>query len=53
MRSKPATLRGDDVMPTTVMPIALHFGASASAITPMPRMPTVLPCSSLAGQRFH
>ena len=40
-------------MPTTVMPIALHFGASASAITPMPRMPTVLSCRSFAGQRFQ
>ena len=47
------TLNGDDVMPTTVIPIALHFGASASAITPMPRMPTVLSCKSLAGQRRH
>ncbi len=54
MRSKPAhRVAAPSVMPTTVMPIALHFGASASAITPMPRMPTVLPCKSFAGQRFH
>ena len=35
--------RGAELMPTTCMPSALHFGASASAITPMPKMPTVLP----------
>ena len=53
MRSKPGNARGDDETPITVMPIALHFGASASAMTPMPKMPTVFRKASLAGQRFQ
>ena len=35
------------------MPNALHFGASASAIAPTPKMPTVLLCRSCAGKRRH
>ena len=34
-------------------PSALHFGASASAMAPMPKMPTALLCRSCAGQRCH
>ena len=53
MRSKPATARGAELTPMTCMPNALHFGASASAIAPTPKMPTVLLCRSCAGKRCH
>ena len=53
MRSNPATARGAELTPTTRMPNALHFGASASAMSPTPKMPTVLLCKSCAGQRRH
>ena len=35
------------------MPNALHFGASSSAMAPMPKTPTVLLCSNFAGKRAH
>ena len=53
MRSKPATARGAELTPTVRMPNALHFGASSSAMAPMPKTPTVLLCSSCAGKRAH
>src|SRR5579885_3084891 len=49
--SKPGAGRGAELTPMTRMPKALHFGASASAIRPMPKMPTVLLCRSCAGKR--
>ena len=53
MRSKPGVWRGLPLMPITVMPKALQIGARYSAISPTPRMPTVLPASSADGQRSH
>ena len=49
MRSKPSASRGELVMPITVMPKALQIRARYSAISPTPKMPTVLPDSSFAG----
>ena len=48
-----APARGLPLMPITVMPNCLQIGARYSAISPTPRMPTVLPASSCAGQRSH
>lgn len=53
MRSNPATSRGADEIPITLIPKPLHSGASASAMTPMPKIPTVLSLSVFAGNRSH
>src|SRR3989338_990402 len=47
----PATSRLIGSTPTTVIPKALHLGASAAPITPTPKIPTVLPSSSLGTWR--
>ena len=53
MRSKLLVSRGLPLMPTTVMPKCLADRRQIFGDQPTPRMPTVLPASSAAGQRSH
>jgi len=53
MASNPGTARAAEDTPTTLIPSALHFGASSAAIVPTPKIPTVFPLSSFTGKRSH